>query len=51
MKKNLRIVAVSAGIICAVATVILGWIYIEDIMAYLQQEKTKICAKMNPKND
>lgn len=41
MRKTLRIIAVSAGIISAVSAVVLGYIYLEDIVAYIEKVKTK----------
>lgn len=39
MKKALRSIAVFAGIISAVATVVLGYIYLEDIVRYVKNAR------------
>ena len=49
MRKALRIVAVSAGIVSVVSAVILGCIYLEDITGHLKVYKTKLFKKINEK--
>ena len=42
MRKALRIVSISAGIVSVVSAVILGYIYLEDIAGYINKTKTKL---------
>ncbi len=44
MRKALRIVAISAGIVSVVSAVILGCVYFEDITGYIKKIKSKISA-------
>lgn len=46
MRKALRIVTISAGIVSVVSAVILGFIYLEDIVGYLNKVKTKVVSKI-----
>jgi hypothetical protein len=46
MRKALRIVTISAGIVSVVSAVILGFIYLEDIVGYLNKVKTKVVNKI-----
>lgn len=46
MRKALRIVAVSAGIVSVVSAVILGCIYLEDVVEYTQKVKMRITNKI-----
>ena len=41
MRKALRIISISAGIISVVSAVVLGYIYLEDIVGYIKKVKTK----------
>lgn len=45
MKKTLRILSVTAGIISAVSIVILLFIYLEDAITYFGKIKTKMASK------
>ncbi len=47
MRKALRIIAVSAGIVSVVSAVVLGCIYLEDIAGHIKKVKTKISNKIN----
>ena len=47
MRKTLRLIALTAGIISAFSAVILGCIYLEDMFGYMKQAKEKILAKLN----
>lgn len=49
MRKALRIVAVSAGIVSVVSAVVLGCIYFEDITGQLKVYKTNLFKKINMK--
>lgn len=49
MKKTLRIVALTAGIISVVTAVVLGIIYLENIAETLNKAKAKISELMNNK--
>lgn len=42
MRKALRIIAVSAGIVSVVSAIMLGYIYLEDIAGQIKKVKTKI---------
>lgn len=42
MKKALRIIAMTTGIVSAVSAVILGCIYLEDMVGYVKKIKTKL---------
>jgi len=42
MRKALRIIAVASGIISVVSTVVLGFIYLEDILKYIKKTKAKL---------
>lgn len=46
MRKALRIVSISAGIVSVVSAVILGYIYLEDIAGYINKTKTKLINKI-----
>ena len=41
MRKTLGIISISAGIISVVSAVVLGYIYLEDIVGYIKKVKTK----------
>lgn len=47
MRKALRIVAISAGIVSVVSAVVLGCIYLEDIAGHVKKLKTKLTNKIN----
>ena len=47
MRKTLRTVAISAGIISAISVVILGCVYLEDIARHIKKIKLKIANKIN----
>ena len=47
MRKALRIISLSAGIISIVSAVILGCIYLEDIFTQINKVKTKLTSKSN----
>lgn len=49
MRKALRIISISAGLISVVSAVILGFIYLEDIVGHIQKVKIKIADKINNK--
>lgn len=49
MRKALRIISMSAGIISVVSAVILGCIYLEDLMGQIQKVKTKLVGRANEK--
>lgn len=42
MRKTLRIIAVTAGIVSAVATALLGYIYVEDTFTHIKNVKDKV---------
>jgi hypothetical protein len=42
MRKTLRIIAVTAGIVSAVATALLGYIYVEDTFTHIKSVKDKV---------
>ncbi len=42
MKKALRIVAITAGVICIIAALILGGIYLENIIEFYSGLKKKV---------
>ena len=42
MKKALKIIAVSAGILSVISAIVLGCIYLEDIAIYFKRIKTRI---------
>lgn len=41
MRKALRIISVTAGIISVVSAIVLGYVYLEDIMGYIKEKRTK----------
>lgn len=45
MRKALRIIAVSAGIVSLVSTVVLGFIYLEDVVKHVKKIKSKLSNK------
>ena len=47
MRKALRIISISAGIVSVVSAVVLGCIYLEDIVEHIKKVKTKITNKIN----
>lgn len=47
MRKALRIISLSAGIVSVVSAVVLGCIYLEDIAGHIKKIKTKITNKIN----
>lgn len=47
MRKALRIISISAGIVSVVSAVVLGCIYLEDIAGHIKKVKTKITNKIN----
>ena len=49
MRKALRIISMSAGIISVVSAVILGCIYLEDLRGQIQKVKTKLVGRANEK--
>lgn len=46
MRKALRIVTISAGIVSVVSAVVLGFIYLEDVVEYINKVKTKVTSKI-----
>lgn len=42
MKKILRIIAISTGIISGVSAIVLSYIYLENIVGFLKSVKNKI---------
>lgn len=42
MRRALRIVAVSAGIVSMVSAIVLGCVYLEDIAGHIKKIKAKI---------
>ncbi|MCM1220417.1 MAG: hypothetical protein NC548_38625 [Lachnospiraceae bacterium] len=42
MRKTLRVISVTAGIISLVAVIVLGYLYIEDIAEYLKNTKGRL---------
>ncbi len=51
MRKALRIIAVYAGIISVISTIILGSIYLEDILVYIKSTKDKLTNKAKDKKN
>lgn len=49
MKKALRIISISAGIVSAISAIILGCIYLKDIVRHIKKVKTSFISKMNDK--
>ena len=47
MRKALKIVAVSAGIVSVVSAVVLGCVYLEDIAGHIKKIKSKISNKIS----
>lgn len=47
MRKALRIISLSAGIISIVSAVILGCIYLEDVFTHINKVKNKLSSKTN----
>ena len=47
MKKTLKIIAIASGIISAVSSVILAFIYLDEIVGQLNGIKTKIINKFS----
>ncbi len=47
MRKALRIVAVSTGVVSLVSSTVLGCIYVKDIAGHLKKIRTKITNKIN----
>lgn len=45
MRKVLRIISASAGIVSVVSAVILGCIYLEDVAEQIKKVRTKITSK------
>ena len=41
MRKALRIISITAGLISVVSAVILGFIYLEDVVGHIKNIKTK----------
>lgn len=46
MRKALRIVTISAGIVSVVSAVVLGFIYLEDVVEYINKVRTKVTSKI-----
>ena len=42
MKRALRIVAITAGVICIIAALILGGIYLENVIEFFSGMKKKV---------
>ena len=42
MRKALRIIAITAGIISAVSALVLGVIYLEDMLGFMKKLKGKV---------
>ena len=49
MRKALRIISISAGIVSVVSAVVLGCIYLEDIAGHIKKVKTRLTSKINDK--
>ena len=49
MRKTLRIIFVSAGIVSVISAVILGCIYLEDIVCNLKKVKERITNRLDDK--
>ncbi len=47
MRKALRIIAIAAGIISILSTVILGFVYLEDFFGQINKIKSKISNKIS----
>lgn len=47
MRKALRIIAVSAGIVSVVSAVILGCVYLEDLLGYFKKFRSKISDRIS----
>ena len=47
MKKALRIVAVASAIVCAISTVVLGYIYLEEAAGNIVKLKDRVVGKIN----
>ncbi len=46
MKRTLRIIAISAGIMSVASAVVLGCVYLENIVGYVNKIKFKISNKI-----
>ena len=46
MRKALRILSVSAGIVSVLSAVILGCMYLEDIAGYIDKIKTRLATRI-----
>lgn len=51
MRKTLRVIAVTAGIVSAVATALLGYIYVEDTFAHIKSVKDKVQSRLADRID
>ena len=49
MRKALRIILMSSGIISVVSAVVLGYIYVEDIYGYIKKVRVGFPSKLNNK--
>ena len=49
MRKALRIISATAGLISVVSAVILGFIYLEDMFGHINRVKIKIADKIGNK--
>lgn len=50
MRKTLKIIALSTGIVSTAAAAVLGYIYLEDIAGYVKTVKTRIADKKSDKS-
>ena len=41
MRKALRIISVASGIISVVSAIVLAYVYMEDIVGYIKDKRTK----------
>ena len=41
MRKALRIVSVASGIVSVVSAIVLAYVYMEDIVAYVKERRSK----------
>lgn len=47
MRKTLRTITVFSGIISVVSAVVLGYVYLEDIITYIEKVKTKSASQIS----
>ena len=51
MRKALRIISISSGIISVVSAVILGCIYLEDVLGHIEKVKAKVTNKIDDRKN